>query len=808
MNSFIKKFAILLLIATLIPFKALAVIQSDSLKLEVAHADSLYHAGSYSDACKKYKSIVKLKDSISKITYEKEVKAIKNTYQIDQLYKENKIEENKIMTRFILFISILVVLISVVFIYLKKKNKEFREQKAIYDQEKLKHEESLKVKNHQFSTMNKEIDDLLYSINRSEEKKDVSGYIKSLKKYLLLFIFIFFSATISAEITPKQRDSLFSVAENMPQEKRLIFLEQIQREYFRTPLGRDFIKRFYEEAVRCQDHEREIKAMSNLFNLAAVNKMDIDSAKFYLNKVREISFKYQIYDYYFSVFSSYLGMEASKGELELVIKESAKMKREADSLNNTSGKVSANISLAYAYFFARENQKVIDILTETINIENINDEDKRKIYMRLSNCFFNLNKTEESIIYLQKEEEIIENIIKKTPAEKSKHKGNLLSLYLRYAEAYTTLNNPTLSHHYLLKAKQYYTDNCFISNFIMYHSFWGHYYAKNNNWESALMEMEIALNRIGNIMPVQKTYLLNRKNLYLSNAGRNKEAAEGYRYLIHYSDSLNADFISKQEKVIQENYRWEEGVLTKIKNTHRNNIITIIFVSLLLLTILFFAIRIYLIFIRLRDAKDKALAAASLAEESDKLKGVFQENITREISAPLAQMSSLLEKDSLDKVKETSSNLIDIVDKTLDLSYLELGKMEFNTREHNIVSLCFDVIKLTKEQNDNRVEIKFNSNVDYQMVKIDRDKFLEFMLSIFTLPKGYALSETIEADLSYAESGEKVILSILGSPLSNPQFESSNQSLYNRINELFFASFGGKYEVKMSKLHPVLIIKI
>lgn len=85
---------------------------------------------------------------------------------------------------------------------------------------------------------------------------------------------------------------------------------------------------------------------------------------------------------------------------------------------------------------------------------------------------------------------------------------------------------------------------------------------------------------------------------------------------------------------------------------------------------------------------------------------------------------------------------------------------------------------------------------------------MDYLLPAFVLPTDYKLSETIDFNLSYGETGEEVILSLFATPLANIQFESQMQSLQNQINKLFFESFGGSYHVSISKLRPELIIKL
>lgn len=104
-----------------------------------------------------------------------------------------------------------------------------------------------------------------------------------------------------------------------------------------------------------------------------------------------------------------------------------------------------------------------------------------------------------------------------------------------------------------------------------------------------------------------------------------------------------------------------------------------------------------------KKLENDLIAARERAEESDRLKTAFLQNISHEIRSPLNSIkgfSQLLLKDNIDKAKlkkyakiidERSDDLLCIVNDLLDIAKIESGELRINLEECNLKTLMDDL---------------------------------------------------------------------------------------------------------------------
>lgn len=103
-----------------------------------------------------------------------------------------------------------------------------------------------------------------------------------------------------------------------------------------------------------------------------------------------------------------------------------------------------------------------------------------------------------------------------------------------------------------------------------------------------------------------------------------------------------------------------------------------------------------------QEAKDQQYAR-SLAEESNKAKSIFLAHMSHEIRTPLSAILGLLEimdkdtsrseiEENINRIRQMSSSLLDIVNDILDVSKIEAGQLPFEEVEFKPVVLVNEVV--------------------------------------------------------------------------------------------------------------------
>jgi signal transduction histidine kinase/ligand-binding sensor domain-containing protein len=127
--------------------------------------------------------------------------------------------------------------------------------------------------------------------------------------------------------------------------------------------------------------------------------------------------------------------------------------------------------------------------------------------------------------------------------------------------------------------------------------------------------------------------------------------------------------------------------------------------------------------------------AKEKAEESDRLKSSFLQNLTHEIRTPMNAIvgfSSLLKNPDLsyqeqgelvEYISQNSDSLLKFIDNILNLAKVETNQEEIKAQRFNVNQLLHDVISFFKGSNKNEnIEIRLNNQMDDESFELYHDK--------------------------------------------------------------------------------------
>lgn len=137
----------------------------------------------------------------------------------------------------------------------------------------------------------------------------------------------------------------------------------------------------------------------------------------------------------------------------------------------------------------------------------------------------------------------------------------------------------------------------------------------------------------------------------------------------------------------------------------------------------------------------------------DKAKARFFANISHEFRTPLTVISGITEqmesnpkewfREGITMIKRNTDRLLDLVNKMLDLSKLESGKMELHRKQSNIIAyLKYLAESIHSLAESKKIKVHFLSEEDNIMMDFDPDKIQQVMVNLlsnaikFTLPDG------------------------------------------------------------------------
>jgi len=167
------------------------------------------------------------------------------------------------------------------------------------------------------------------------------------------------------------------------------------------------------------------------------------------------------------------------------------------------------------------------------------------------------------------------------------------------------------------------------------------------------------------------------------------------------------------------------------------------------------------------------IAAKEKAEESDKLKTAFLQNLSHEIRTPLngilgftdlIKMSGL-SPDELDDyikiIEESGIRLINTINDLMDISMLVSGQIDVNYSNVNVRKLITSLLpKFQNKTKEKKISLSFITNgvSDDMMAKIDRQKVNSILSKLITNAIKFTKKGNIEYGCTFISNAEKHVL--------------------------------------------------
>lgn len=637
-----------------------------------------------------------------------------------------------------------------------------------------------------------------------------------MKRYILILMLLqvgllpILAIQSQDEIT---RDSIFRDYQSQSDNKsQLHFL----RSQFYIHLGQKWTVELADSAlavVNRSDEPAKLIGVYTDYYMYYKYQTDLHKMEYYLSKLKEVSYNFEDYKVYFQLWNDILQFYNIRGSSEYVRLEALRMREEAQQLNYQIGVGYSYLVMARALNCIKKYDEAVDMYRKVLENNEIELTTRSMVHSEIATLYLDDGKPEKSLAELDMQRVVLEQIVAGDSSRRKLYSDNLLELVLSYCAAYNELKNEQELLKYLKEAKQYFRPNCFISNYINYHLYWGCYYGMKQRWDECFKEYDIALAHFDDSQPLYERKVRRMKGRTLIAAGRHQEAAEHFKQLVLMGDTINKNMLASHEKVNQTNFLIRSALLEKEQSEKYYNWLIIGLILMLTFAMIVVVRRARLVRQLLRQSERKTRAAMQMAEDANKLKEVFLRNITHEIRIPLNTVvgfSELLAADielTPEQIEEYSSaikknakRLSQLIVDVLDLSRLESGMMKYDVQENDMVQLCRDAKMMVEMQENNSVQIEFRTTLDALPVKVDSARFMKLLSSVLVAPDDVV--EVFNVKMILVSEGGAAKITVIGTPLLKR--EDSQQSIQHDINRLYLKAFDGTYQ--LMKAEGVIII--
>lgn len=632
-----------------------------------------------------------------------------------------------------------------------------------------------------------------------------------MKKVILLIMLLTgasFLARTHASTKQQVRDSIFQAAAAIPNDSiRCAFLRDAFQQYIGQESATEYLDSAIELSHRKKIHTEELWA---LFDYCRQYEYltDIINQQKRLLILKDASYQYKDYAFYYTMWVSVLQARCALGDTEYAIMQAQEMKDEAIRLKYTKGTFIAALALAQAYDFAGRYDEAIETYTHALKeYPTANENALLMIHGGLAKLYRKQKKYPQAISEYQKQSGVLTSVSKGLPLSDT-FKTIFLEIETSLCKIYIDIEDKEKLIQHLKKAEEYYDDNIYLGAYINYHSLWGAYYKLDKEWDKCFRELDLALAACRGNDPFNENDLLKAKADAFMQTGQYKDAANLYKIATIRKDSLNQDMLQRHEEAHQANYKIRKALLEKEELTKRYRYIQLSAGSVILLILIVAIVRAYYIRRQLRHAEEETRKALDKIEAADKMKERFLHNITYEIRIPLNTVvgfSELLssENDLTEEeieeysvaVKSNSAKLLRLINNILDLSRLEAGMMRFNVQECDVVQLCREAGMIVDMETPGIVKSTFNTELEMLQVEVDSKWFLKLLTSLITVPYDYK-GEKREVEYTLSQENKNLKIMVQHSPLYQCWEDEQEQHILHNINRLYVETFKGCYQIE------------
>lgn len=282
----------------------------------------------------------------------------------------------------------------------------------------------------------------------------------------------------------------------------------------------------------------------------------------------------------------------------------------------------------------------------------------------------------------------------------------------------------------------------------------------------------------------------------LEENGQIEEALSYYQRAVFLKDSLTHISTNREEITLKEEQRLDELEYQLWKKRHTllrsGFFIGIGAVVLIILSIIY----LYRQSHKLQDSTVKLKDAQERAKESIQAKSLFLSNMSHEIRTPLNAISGfseiLISQPDMDKelrtecnniIRENSMLLLKLLNDVLDLSNLDIEKMNFSFDHHDVVSIGHSLINMLQNiKHSSNATLLFNSELSELVLYTDENRLRQMLINLLINATKFTKEGTITLSISMDRQQKYALFSVTDTGCGIPL--EKQKSVFSRFEKL------------------------
>lgn len=616
---------------------------------------------------------------------------------------------------------------------------------------------------------------------------------------------LFVTTTWAIDMKPMDKhacDSVMQIVNGMPMDStRILYMQRVFRHHRHWDWTIELLNQSLALSRKLGNTNLEISLLRNFFQYYQYRD-NLNYMKSSLQDLKTACLKYKQYEPYFMAWSALLSGESGKGNTEFVAIGVEQMKREADSLKYSQGKLIADITLSENVRHAQKHDEALKQSLHFLELPELTRPQRRAIYQRISGIYYLEEKYDKAVKALDKS---MAELKKEVITDSIAYRDNLISILTDYSQLGLAIPDVDMMKKSLTEVSKYYGDDWLVKKQVSYHVSWGGYYYLINDMPNCYKEFDMAA-EIGKDLRI--TYMISVHQMKAGCAEFRKDykvAALGYKNAVRLCYSINRDIARNNKEAALANFRIRKALLDHETEQQWFNIakvsvaVVLLIILLVVLWYIFHANKV------LRQSEEETRKAWKRADDANRMKEIFLRTINEEIKGPidtvvdcadvLSLSDNLSQKDRLEfseRIKKHAARLILLVNNVLDLSRLEAGMMKFSVQEHDLVQLCQEAKSILGMQAANFWVQQFSTELDTLVTRVDSAWFNRVLVFALSAPED--CEEKFEVNYTLTTRGHfaRIVVHV---PPVKLHASTSNERIGQDIARLYLKAAGGSYEI-------------
>ncbi len=478
---------------------------------------------------------------------------------------------------------------------------------------------------------------------------------------------------------------------------------------------------------------------------------------------------------------------AMRGDVNMAVDHSRQMYEEAKAMNFEIGIALAYSAIGDAYLNSNMPEEAIESYEQAYQlIRKIPSTETIQAYMmpQYIGLLIQTGRTSEAADLLQQLDKLTEEV-------PCKLLGFMLPLTHAAFEIKT--NNLDKANSYLEQAKEIVDKTGYEHYEHLLMQTWAAYYEKKGEYKQALeLYNNLEHHTKEHAIAPSLQFALARAYL-LEKTGNTDEACLIYQKVYAQQDSICAKSYARQINEMRVRYYVDQ---IEIENqTERNRLLlgSIIGFLFLLGLVIFIAFRIRKQNTELVESKKRLETAKTSAENAIRTKSMFLSNMSHEIRTPLNALSgfsSILTEEHIDNemrrqcndiIQQNSELLLKLINDVIDLSNLELGKLEFTFENCDAISVCRNVIDTVERVKQTSTAVVFKTELSTLKLYSDSSRLQQVLINLLINATKFTPQGCITLEVSQ-ESDTSALFSVTDTGFGIP-LEKQGQ-IFNRFEKL------------------------